>query len=48
MQLLTSAIDVNDWETADNIVNGIYEGQLDLTLSSDLIKSMCQALEWCI
>ena len=46
IRLLQSCINVNDWETADEIVNGIYDGKLDLTWSQPLLKSIFNALDW--
>ena len=46
LRLLKSCIDVNDWETADEIVNGIYEGKLDLTVSQPLLDSLYRGLNW--
>ena len=48
MRLLQSCINVNDWETADEIVNGIYDGKLDLTWSQPLLKAIFLALDWCV
>ena len=48
MRLLQSAIEMNDWTTADDIVHGIYDGRLDLTLSQPLLKTMFKALNWLI
>ena len=33
IRLLQSCVRVNDWDTTDEIVNGIYDGKLDLTFS---------------
>ena len=46
LRLLQGCIKVNDWETADDIVNGIYDGRLDLTLSMPLLKTITEALSW--
>ena len=46
LRLLKSCIDVNDWETADEIVNGIYDGRLDLAISQPLLDSISRALNW--
>ena len=46
LRLLKSCIDVNDWETADEIINGIYEGRLDLAISQPLLDSIFRALNW--
>lgn len=48
MQLLKSAIDINDWDTADLIVNCMYEGQLDLTMSKPVLDSIFNAIQWLI
>lgn len=39
---------VNDWDTADDIVHGIYDGRLDLTLSRPLLQTISEALNWLI
>jgi len=39
---------MNDWTTADDIVHGIYEGRIDLTLSQPLLATMFKALNWLI
>ena len=39
---------MNDWVTADEIANGIYEGKLDLSWSLPLIQAMTKALDWCV
>jgi len=33
LRLLKACVDMNDWLTADLIVNCMYDGKLDLTLS---------------
>lgn len=48
LRLLQSCIRVNDWETADDIFNGIYEGKLDLSWSQPLLKAVFHALDWCV
>ena len=48
MRLLKSCIDVNDWETADEIVNGIYDGRLDLNISRPLLDSIYRGINWFI
>ena len=48
LRLLQSCIDVNDWDTADEIINGIYGGRLDLTLRKNLLDSMFKAVKWFI
>ena len=48
IRLLQSCIQVNDWETADEIVNGLYDGKLDLTWSQPLLKAIFRALDWCV
>jgi hypothetical protein len=37
LRLLQSSIDMNDWDTADEICNSVYAGKLDLTLSKDVL-----------
>ena len=41
-------MDVNDWETLDYIVNGVYEGKFDLTLAPNLLQSCFKAINWMI
>ena len=48
LRLLQGAVKVNDWDTADDIVHGIYDGRLDLTLSRPLLKTISEALNWLI
>ena len=48
LRLTKSCVDVNDWETVDLILNGIYEGKMDLTLSRPLLESIFNALSWMI
>ncbi len=48
VRLLQSCVRVNDWETADLIVNGIYDGKFDLTWSQPLLKAIHNALDWCV
>ena len=48
VRLLQSCIRVNDWETTDLIVNGIYDGKFDLTWSQPLLKAIFNALDWCV
>jgi hypothetical protein len=48
LRLLQSCIDMNDWDTADDICNSVYGGKLDLTLSKDLMKSVFAAISWFI
>ena len=48
IRLLQSCVRVNDWETADEIVNGIYEGKLDFSWSQPLLKAIFNALDWCV
>jgi hypothetical protein len=44
LRLLKACIDMNDWSTADVIVNCMYEGKLDLTLSKPVLDSLFNAL----
>jgi hypothetical protein len=41
-------VQANNWETLDEISNGIYEGKFDFTLSQPLIKQIFHALSWVI
>ena len=44
LRLLQACVDMNDWVTADLIVNCMYDGKLDLTLSKSLLDSIFNAL----
>ena len=46
LRLLQSCIDVNDWDTADEICNSDYAGRLDLTLSKEVLTSAFKAIKW--
>ena len=48
IRLLQSCINVNDWVSVDEIVNGIYDGKLDLTWSRPVLNAIFKALDWCI
>lgn len=48
LRLLQSCVNVNDWEGADEIANGIYDGKLDLTWSKPLLDAIFKGLDWCI
>lgn len=48
LRLLQSCIDVNDWDTADEICNTLYGGKLDLTLSKDVLQSAFKAIKWLV
>jgi hypothetical protein len=48
LRLLQSCVDVNDWDTADEICNTIYGGKLDLTLSKDVLQSAFNAIKWLV
>ena len=48
VRLLQSCVRVNDWETTDLIVNGIYDGKFDLTWSQPLLNAIFNALDWCV
>lgn len=37
---------MNDWDSADEIFNGIYGGKLDLTLSNEILQSLFTAIKW--
>jgi len=41
-------VQANNWETLDEISNGVYEGKFDFTLSQPLIKQIFHALSWVI
>jgi vacuolar-type H+-ATPase subunit I/STV1 len=46
LRLLKSCVEMNDWQTVDTIMNCLYDGQLDLTLSKATIYAMINALSW--
>ena len=46
LRSLQGCIKVNDWDTADDIVHGIYDGRLNLTLSMPLLETTSEALSW--
>ena len=48
IRLLQSCVRINDWETADDIVNGIYVGKFDFTWSRPLMQTIFKALDWCV
>ena len=37
---------MNDWDSADEIFNGIYGGKLDLTFSNEILQSLFTAIKW--
>ena len=45
---MQACVQANNWETLDEISNGIYEGKFDFTLSQPLIKQIFHALTWVI
>lgn len=45
---MQACVQVNNWETLEEISNGIYEGKFDFTISQPLIKQIFQALSWVI
>lgn len=48
VRLMQACVDVNDWDTLDDIINGVYEGKFDLTMAPDLLKTCFKALNWMI
>lgn len=48
LRLLQSCVNVNDWEAADEIANGIYDGKLDFTWSRPILDAIFKATDWCI
>jgi hypothetical protein len=48
VRLMQACVDVNDWDTLDDIINGVYEGKFDLTMAPDLLKTCFKALSWMI
>jgi hypothetical protein len=45
---MQACVEVNNWETLDDISNGIYEYKFDFTLSQSLIKNIFHATSWVI
>ena len=48
LALLKASVEVNDWETADLIVNWEFGGRVDLTVSGRVLEVMFKALNWLI
>jgi hypothetical protein len=48
LALLKASVEVNDWETADLIVNWEFGGRVDLTVSGGVLEVMFKALNWLI
>ena len=48
VRLLQSSIRVNDWSSADEIVNGLYDGKFDFTWSRPLLSAIFKGLDWCV
>lgn len=48
VRLMQACVDVNDWDTLDDIINGVYEGKFDLTMAPELLKTCFKALNWMI
>lgn len=46
VRLMQACVEVNDWITLDLILCGIYEGQFDLTMASNVLYAMHNAFHW--
>jgi len=46
--LLESFVRINQWDLVDDILSGIYENRLDLTLHRPTLQAMYDALDWFI
>lgn len=45
---MQACVEVGNWETLDDICNGIYEQRFDLTLNPPLLDSIFKTLNWII
>lgn len=45
---MQACVEVANWETLDDICNGIYEQRFDLTLNPPLLDSIFKTLNWII
>mgnify|MGYP006950286105 CR=1 FL=1 len=45
---MAACVEVGNWETLDDICNGIYEHKFDLTLNPPLLNSIFKTLNWMI
>ena len=45
---MTACVEVANWETLDDICNGIYESKFDLTLNQPCLNSIFKTLSWMI
>jgi hypothetical protein len=43
-----ACVEVDNWETLDDICNGIYDGKFDFTLAPQLLQSIFKSLSWLI
>lgn len=43
-----ACVEVNNWETLDDICNGIYEQKFDLTWAPALLERLFQKIGWVI
>lgn len=48
IKLMQACVVVDNWETLDDICNGVYEAKFDLTLNPPLLNSIFKTLSWMI
>jgi hypothetical protein len=41
-------IKINDWDSLEVIMEGLYEGRLDLTFHQGILKALIKAFHWFI
>jgi hypothetical protein len=46
--LVEAFVRINDWERVEEIIGGIYDYKIDLTLHKPLLNSLFSALNWFI
>lgn len=45
---MQACVEVDNWETLDDICNGIYDGKFDFTLTPNLLQCVFKTLNWMI
>lgn len=45
---MCACVEVDNWDTLDDICNGIYDGKFDLTLAPNLLQAIFKRLSWII
>jgi hypothetical protein len=48
VKLMQACVEVNNWETMEDICSGIYDNKFDFTLSPPLIQAICDSLHWLV